>query len=216
MNAWDFFPKIYCLNLPHRTDRWEQCQKEFESVGLTGRVERYEGTYKPDNPVLGALIGHLGMIRQAKKEGVPCVLTFEDDVKFFPEYMKYLPACIEQLQQQDRWDLFYLGATVHQPSPLVAQNLIRCSAAFATHAIAFNESVYDFILENCPGGDVNDDVFFSRRIVSAGRSFCIYPTLCTQRESFSDVQKRVALDGADGNINLSYSNTVLNGFERLH
>lgn len=39
-NPFDYFDKIYCINLDSRTDRWERTQTEFEKVGIENRVTR--------------------------------------------------------------------------------------------------------------------------------------------------------------------------------
>lgn len=31
-NPFDYFQEIYCINLDHRIDRWENAQKEFSKV----------------------------------------------------------------------------------------------------------------------------------------------------------------------------------------
>ena len=35
----NFFDKIYCINLEERTDRWEECLSEFKKYGIEN-VER--------------------------------------------------------------------------------------------------------------------------------------------------------------------------------
>ncbi len=40
-NPFDYFDKIFCINLDSRPDRWKQVQKEFDKVGILDRVERF-------------------------------------------------------------------------------------------------------------------------------------------------------------------------------
>ena len=40
-NPFDYFDKIFCINLDSRPDRWESVQKEFDKVGILDRVERF-------------------------------------------------------------------------------------------------------------------------------------------------------------------------------
>ena len=59
-----FFDKIYCINLKHRIDRWENCQSQFKKYGLD--VERFEavnGIELTPNGVNGLLAGEVGVIR---------------------------------------------------------------------------------------------------------------------------------------------------------
>ena len=43
--AFDYFDKIFCINLDSRPDRWELAQSEFDKVGILDRVERVSGWY---------------------------------------------------------------------------------------------------------------------------------------------------------------------------
>ena len=45
-NPFDYFDKIFCINLDSRPDRWEQVQKEFDKVGILDRVERFSALIK--------------------------------------------------------------------------------------------------------------------------------------------------------------------------
>jgi len=45
-NPFDYFDKIFCINLDSRPDRWEQVQTEFDKVGILNRVERVSA-YRP-------------------------------------------------------------------------------------------------------------------------------------------------------------------------
>ena len=44
-NPFDYFDKIYCINLDYRTDRWEQVQNEFEKIGIENKVIRVPAYY---------------------------------------------------------------------------------------------------------------------------------------------------------------------------
>ena len=47
-NPFDFFDKIYCINLDHRTDRWKNVQTEFEKLGISDRVKRISAVNRED------------------------------------------------------------------------------------------------------------------------------------------------------------------------
>tara|TARA_Y100001933_G_scaffold265198_1_gene336818 strand:- start:3881 stop:4603 length:723 start_codon:yes stop_codon:yes gene_type:complete len=44
-NPFDYFDKIYCINLDSRADRWEQVQTEFEKIGIENKVIRVPAYY---------------------------------------------------------------------------------------------------------------------------------------------------------------------------
>ena len=60
-NPFDFFEKIYCINLDHRHDRWEECCKIFNEYGMSDKVERFSAIqYKHKNPLYSKAMGQLG------------------------------------------------------------------------------------------------------------------------------------------------------------
>ena len=97
-NPFDFFDKIYCINLDHRTDRWSSAQIEFSKLGIADRVERVSAVNREgvkqkhgdlvthlSNPKLGQLAvteSSRKCIDDAIKCGARNCLTFQDDVCF--------------------------------------------------------------------------------------------------------------------------------------
>ena len=41
MNPFDFFERIYCINLDSRPDRWKRVQEQLIKLGSHDRVERF-------------------------------------------------------------------------------------------------------------------------------------------------------------------------------
>ena len=39
-NPFNYFDKIFCINLDERTDRWEKCLNKFSLLGIEDKVER--------------------------------------------------------------------------------------------------------------------------------------------------------------------------------
>jgi GR25 family glycosyltransferase involved in LPS biosynthesis len=62
-NPFDYFDKIYCINLDSRPDRWEQAKSEFEKVGILDRVERFSACVGNEivNGSTGPRARHLGV-----------------------------------------------------------------------------------------------------------------------------------------------------------
>jgi GR25 family glycosyltransferase involved in LPS biosynthesis len=62
-NPFDYFDKIYCINLDSRPDRWEQAKSEFEKVEILDRVERFSACVgKAEvNGSVGPRARHLGV-----------------------------------------------------------------------------------------------------------------------------------------------------------
>lgn len=195
-NPFDFFEEIYCINLDHRTDRWEHAQKEFEKLGIKDRVKRFSAIKHNDGRI-GLIKSNLEIVKEASKKNLKNVLIFEDDVKFiwYNEPIETLTKSIEQLT--GKWNMFYLGANTHQPLIKTnKENLVMLKNAFATQSICFNNNVFDMFINYADKinkiSSTNEilDVWISKNIQERGIVYMTNPILTTQMESFSDIEGR--------------------------
>ncbi len=196
MNSFDFFDEIYCINLDHRTDRWEQIQKEFEKVRILNRVKRFSAIKKDDGRV-GCIKSALAIIKIAKAKGLNNVLIFEDDVKFIvknPE--KHLKKAISQIGNLD-WYLFYLGANTHEKLTKIKPNLILLKNGRATHTLAYNKKIFGTIIQRYEGIETINkfqdilDVYLADQIQSKHMCLMVNPMLTTQISDYSDIEKHI-------------------------
>lgn len=194
--VWDYFKEIYCINLDRRTDRWENAQKEFESVGVLDRVQRISAVNNPDGRI-GLIKSFLKIFKDVKERNIENVLIFEDDVQFLQNNnpIETLENAISQVGKIE-WSLFYLGANTHEKCNLFRPNLILLRNAFSAHAVAYSHKTYKQIIERFENtnkiNNVNDinDVFFCHEIQNKRTSFLVNPMIATQMPSFSDLEKR--------------------------
>jgi GR25 family glycosyltransferase involved in LPS biosynthesis len=134
-NPFNYFDKIFCINLQHRTDRWANCQDTFEKLGIYEKVTRLEGVnclelYKTENLFAnyfnngipnhidiinlrraGCALSFIQAVQQAKQKGYKNILIFEDDISLYasvPDTITTLNNCLTELP--DNWELFYLSA----------------------------------------------------------------------------------------------------------
>lgn len=207
-NPFDFFDEIYCINLDQRKDRWQQVQKEFKKLGIEDRVQRFSAIKSEDGRI--GLIKSVGeILKKSSEEGLENVLILEDDVKFINNPIQNLEKALNQLEKswiKDNWNLFYLGANTHEKleiipsdpdSELKPSSLIRLKNAFATHALAYNQSIFQKIIKYT----INTnkiitlsqvlDVYLASVIQTNKKSYMVNPIIATQIESFSDIEKRV-------------------------
>ena len=69
---------IYCLYLEKNKERKNNVLKEFEKANL--QVEMFEGI-NHENSATGCLLGHVNIVKDAKKNGYKNILIFEDDIE---------------------------------------------------------------------------------------------------------------------------------------
>ena len=199
-----FFDKIYCINLEHRTDRWEQCTKEFDRLGI--EVERLEavnghscGLEAADPPNnwtrmtaggVGCTLSHVKLLKKAKAEGFKNVLALEDDVEFCENFNEevatYLP-----LVPND-WDVIYVGGN-HDPRIGLPQNMggfLKCIFTLTTHFIATNSTIYDLIIQESLKLNMIIDLVYAvhqQRI----NAYSSLKKLAWQVDGYSDIEDKV-------------------------
>ena len=79
---WEFWDKIYCINLDRRPDRWQECLIEFDRLKLTNFINRFSGIDMAHGG-MGCYASHIAVMEEAIKNNYEHVLILEDDVKFF-------------------------------------------------------------------------------------------------------------------------------------
>lgn len=189
----NIFDAIYCINLNKRSDRWKSMQDEFSKHEILNNVVRFSAVEKKDGRI-GCLKSHIEILKLAKKNKYKNVLVFEDDIKILVDnFSDITKTAFEQLPE--KWDLFYLGANLHRQLPNYSDNLVKILQGFTTHAICYNESVYDEIINKFNNVNeiksINDiiDVWLSNTIQSRFNSFLVRPLLITQKNTYSDIEK---------------------------
>ena len=167
-NPFDYFDKIFCINLDSRPDRWESVQREFDKIGILDRVERLSartslnaggpsgknvcGKLKWKN-LDGTIMSHMTCVKFAKENNLENVFIFEDDV-YFKEYQENIfENSVNSLKNED-WNLFFLGGniinqTVDNKVEKKSDCLYKVNLPiYAIHSYAINHTAYDRILKN--------------------------------------------------------------------
>ena len=208
-NPFDFFDKIYCINLAERTDRWEECLKNFEKYDIKN-YERIDGIkINGDLPQkrkgqIGCSLAFLSCFLKAKNDQHNKVLVLEDDFEFIfekNELFNKLEKCLNELP--DDWDSIFLGANLtaeHSLYPIkkFSQNLFELKSAHCLHCAGFSRAgiskIFDFLgEEEDPNVHLlmnyeNMDVFMAKIYQSSTKSFITNELLCNQKPSLSNIE----------------------------
>lgn len=197
-SPFDFFDRIYLINLDYRQDRLSQSLDEFSKVGIKDKVQRVSGLviHKFGDPKRDSCYGnhmsHALCLKAATLEEVRNVLIFEDDVQFLYNANEVLIKSLEQLPKD--WDMLYLGANIERPAYQVSENLAKLTFAYSTHAYAVNlqySSVStDLININIDPETIHNDVEYNNRIIPNYNCYVCVPIIATQRASYSDIEKK--------------------------
>lgn len=172
-----FFDKIYCINLDRRKDRWACVQKQFDKIGLLGRVERVSAVEKKDK-WQGCLESHIKVIKKAMHHNKKYILIFEDDIEFINYNTVRLEESIKDLFRISDWQLFYLGGRAVSRTRKISNNILKGSF-YSTHAYAMNVAQ----LRGYSKMVVPIDIWYANNL----RSYCLYPMMVTQSNDYSDI-----------------------------
>ena len=153
-NPFSFFDAIYCINLDSASERWQAMQARFEKLGILKRVRHFRAIETPESHHIGCTLSHRSIIKRAKQQGFKNVLVFEDDAVFVEDTLLYLLNSINELKTLE-WDLFYLGGCrwsyqFSKPEGCRYLQKIDGRSLTSTHAVAYNHTAYEQILNEIP------------------------------------------------------------------
>lgn len=213
-NAFDFFEQIYCINLKHRTDRWQSCLSQFNSLGISNRVNRKEGLVcihpkllKKENAQIGCTLSHYYILKEAQKNNYSNIMVLEDDFLFLKD-KEYINEEINKSTSElpKDWDIFYFGAFFvkgydYNPVENYSQNLIKAKTCFCTHAICYSNKAINKILKHLKLETELEvlnfnkeyqviDWYYVREMQENSECFASKNLLCVQTEGYSDIEKR--------------------------
>lgn len=172
--------KIYCINLDSRTDRWQEVTARFEVVGIADYVTRVSAFMDVD-PRIGCQRSHVQCVKDAIENNFKNILIFEDDVQFVETNVPNFSEIVSFLQNNKKWELFYLGGSPMYPAWDKKGNIFR-SRFYHTHAYIINRRAFAKILR-C---GLPIDVWLSLNTISFG----VYPVYAVQGASYSDIRKQ--------------------------
>ena len=219
-----YFDNIYCINLSHRKDRWSECLNEFKKIGIENTVERFDA-YQLSPPIAGCTKSHYEVINLAKSRGEKNILILEDDFEFITDNVWNLfENSLNQLFSKNLdYDMFYFGGTLKKnTSSLIDKNLVHLFNIKTTHCYSIKDTAFDIVINrykdlnwndsgnwNSTDSRLNIDHFYTKEIQSKGKCYGIYPGLCQQRASYSDLLKQIS-GTALWNIENNYNNMIYN------
>lgn len=142
-NPFDLFDGIICINLDHRTDRWDLIQEQFNALGVLNKVIRLSAV-QSYNGELGKARSHVKAVQIAQKKGWKNVLVFEDDAHLYRINIESLRSAFNNLDND--WSVMYLGGQLWTQPSVRCKGIMNITHNYTTHAIAYNKKVYKRII----------------------------------------------------------------------
>jgi GR25 family glycosyltransferase involved in LPS biosynthesis len=183
----DFFDAIVLLNLDRRADRLEQSTQTLNEYGIP--FQRFAAT-ENESGAIGLAMTMKSLFVSALDNKVNKILVFEDDVSFVvspDQFTETMNKCTNDLSTFD-WGCFYLGLQhCRQFQAWKTPNLLHVNMGYSTHAVAYSKHAMEFFIRM----QVNEpiDNFLVREYQPYNTSYCSYPLLATQLNSYSDIAK---------------------------
>lgn len=148
------FDKVYCIcmaDMPHKQERLLQQLKYFYP-SLEPIVFEAISSRHLKNHHIGCALSHRAVIQEAKNNNYKNILVFEEDAQLHKNFAVLLNKNFEELKKIN-WDIFYLGACCgnrHFEKVKECETLEEITASTCTHGLVYNNTIYDYILDNVP------------------------------------------------------------------
>lgn len=208
-SIFDAFERIYIINLPSRPDRLRQVLSDLNSAHIfenDPKLRIFPGVRPNDAggfPTIGThgcFLSHLGVLREAYKDGLANVLLLEDDLALEAAARLPQPQLVEVLRAGN-WDFAYPGHIEESGDPTALPTWTTTEKPLVcAHFLAFNGRALPALvgyLEDCltrPVGDPDGGPMHVDGAYSMFRqrnpdlvTLLSMPSLGGQRSSRSDI-----------------------------
>ena len=187
----------FYINLESRPDRKSHVEEQLKIIGLN--YTRFNAIKLP-NGALGCSMSHLKCLETAKQERWPHLLIVEDDIKFLnPQLFKNQFNSF--LSNHKSWDVVLIGGNNVPPYKKIDDTCVKVFSCQTTTGYLVNGHYLSTLIENIRIGIKNllkspDQAFkyaidkYWFQLQKRDNWFLIIPLTVTQREDYSDIEKR--------------------------
>jgi len=197
-----YFEKTFLINLDSRKDRLEKSMEVCKSVGL--EFERYpaivgselQDYYEYEKYYSDRIRWNTGaaglaqttynIVKEAMEKKYSSILIMEDDVEFRPELKLFVETAMEHIPED--WEMFYFGATHHEPYELIGPFLAKLRNANACHCYAIHSRAFERVLKILSPVGLPIDYAFRLMMHPRGKSYCTVPNVAYQFSGYSDIE----------------------------
>lgn len=198
MNNITDIKNAFYINLDSRHDRKIHVEEQLNLIGI--KSQRFSAI-KLTNGALGCSMSHLRCIEIAKTNDWDHVLIVEDDIKFLsPEV--FISQFNKFLQIHKEWDVVLIAGNNLPPYTKIDNTCIKVNMCQTTTGYIVKKHYYDTLINNMKNGINNlirepdrpsdyaiDKYWFS--LQQKDKWYLIIPLTVTQREDYSDIEKKV-------------------------
>lgn len=197
MNSISDIKHAFFINLDSRPDRKTYVEEQMSLIGI--KAERFKAI-KLANGAIGCSMSHLKLLETAKANNWPHILIVEDDINFLnPKLFKSQFNLF--LKNHKIWDVVLLGGNNIPPYTKIDDTCVKISSCQTTTGYFVNGHYFDILITNFRNGIKHllespeqhaiyaiDKFWF--RLQRNHNWFLIIPLTVTQREDYSDIEKK--------------------------
>ena len=197
MRLFDRFDKVYCINLPHRTDRKNNFITEVKKYDL-GQFEFFNAFYGKDLPnphnlnvgCVGLIKSNLEIFKQSILDDIDTVAIIEDDC-YFTDEVRNIQSYYDQLP--DDWDMLYYGGNHNYhctfcDKPIeINDKILKLQYTFSTHFVIIRKKLFKPIVDLISGYHQPIDVVYTL-IQKTNNVYSFNPSIARQISGYSDIE----------------------------
>lgn len=188
---------VFYINLESRPDRKHHVEQQMKILNIT--AERFNAV-KLTNGAIGCSMSHLKCLELAKKNGWDHLMIVEDDILFLnPELFKN--QLNKFLKNHKDFDVLLIAGNNVPPYQKIDDSCVKVYRCQTTTGYIVKQHYYDTLIANMREG-INllmknpdkhvmyaiDKYWF--KLQEKDKWFLITPLSVTQREDYSDIEKR--------------------------
>ena len=197
MNSISDIKHAFYINLLSRPDRKQHAINQLKTIGIN--AERFNAIRMP-NGALGCSLSHLKLLETAKKNNWEHILIIEDDILFTnPEF--FVKQFNTFLSNHKDFDVVIISGNNCPPFNKIDDTCVHVTQCQTTTCYLVKQHYYDKLINNYREG-INklmrepynhvlyaiDKYWF--KLQAQDKWFLITPLTVTQREDYSDIEKR--------------------------
>lgn len=189
---WNAIDQIIIINLDKRQDRLTQTMRELELLKVPKEKITRLSAYEETNGHLGRRHSHLQALLMAKQNKWGNYLLLEDDTVILKQekHIRVLNGVMDILSRLP-WEVILLGGEINRGKELKSLNgVIHANDCNKICSYLVNSSYYSTLeqqMQQDPSATLEEQW---QPLLREGKWLACYPSICYQRASYSDIEKK--------------------------
>ena len=197
MNSISDIKHAFYINLLSRPDRKQHVENQLKTIGIN--AERFNAI-RMNNGAVGCSMSHLKIIETAKANNWDHVLIVEDDI-LFTDPTLFINQFNKFLSNHKFFDVVLIAGNNVPPYTKIDDTCVKVTRCQTTTGYLVKKHYYDTLIINYKNGilqlmkDPKNHVTYAIdkywfNLQSIHKWYLIVPLTVTQREDYSDIEKR--------------------------